>query len=337
MEDYKSNLVRDVSAECLQHNMSSENVAMVEKILSIALQKYNLIKESKELSVDIKPANEKLIMQFLAIKKIAGLQDSSLKAYSTEIEMMLKVLKKPIVDIKTNDIRGYLAVQQLQRNLSNSYLDTKLRYLKSFFKTLRIEGYISNDPTERITKIKIEKIIRKSFSPIEKEKIREKAAEDIRTKALVEFLLSTGCRVAEVASANISDIKDDKLIINGKGNKQRYVYLNAKAKLALDNYLSARQDDNDALFVSEKRIEGKYNRLQKGSIETLIRNLGKEIGIEKCHPHRFRRTMATDALRAGMPIEQVGLMLGHELLTTTQIYARSDESDIYTAHKKYVV
>ena len=158
----------------------------------------------------------------------------------------------------------------------------------------------------------------------------------MRLKAIIEFLLSTGCRVTEVENANRSDIKDDKLIITGKGNKQRYVYLNAQAKLALEKYENTRSDTNNSLFVSKVKIKGEYKRLEKGQIENIIRELGKDIGIENCHPHRFRRTMATDALRAGMPIEQVSLMLGHEELTTTQIYARSDESDVYQAHQKYV-
>lgn len=333
--DDKTEFVRMATTQCLKY-MSVNEANKVEQILSVLLTKYSLKKETYALSTETVTPNQKLVNTFLAIKKISGLTDKSLKAYNNEIQMMLKAINKPIADIKVNDIRAYLAFEQLNKNVSNSYLDTKLRYLKSFFKTLRIEGYIPNDPAEKITKIKAEKVIRKPFTPIETEKIRDAAGKDLRLKAIIEFLLSTGCRVTEVENANRSDIKDDKLIITGKGNKQRYVYLNAQAKLALEKYENTRSDTNNALFVSKVKIKGEYKRLEKGQIENIIRELGKDIGIENCHPHRFRRTMATDALRAGMPIEQVSLMLGHEELTTTQIYARSDESDVYQAHQKYV-
>jgi site-specific recombinase XerD len=333
--DDKTEFVRMATTQCLKY-MSVNEANKVEQILSVLLTKYSLKKETYALSTETVTPNQKLVNTFLAIKKISGLTDKSLKAYNNEIQMMLKAINKPIADIKVNDIRAYLAFEQLNKNVSNSYLDTKLRYLKSFFKTLRIEGYIPNDPAEKITKIKAEKVIRKPFTPIETEKIRDAAGKDLRLKAIIEFLLSTGCRVTEVENANRSDIKDDKLIITGKGNKQRYVYLNAQAKLALEKYENTRSDTNNALFVSKVKIKGEYKRLEKGQIENIIRELGKDIEIENCHPHRFRRTMATDALRAGMPIEQVSLMLGHEELTTTQIYARSDESDVYQAHQKYV-
>ena len=346
--DDKTEFVRMATTQCLKY-MSVNEANKVEQILSVLLTKYSLKKETYALSTETVTPNQKLVNTFFAqpclphsqtytlgIKIISGLTDKSLKAYNNEIQMMLKAINKPIADIKVNDIRAYLAFEQLNKNVSNSYLDTKLRYLKSFFKTLRIEGYIPNDPAEKITKIKAEKVIRKPFTPIETEKIRDAAGKDLRLKAIIEFLLSTGCRVTEVENANRSDIKDDKLIITGKGNKQRYVYLNAQAKLALEKYENTRSDTNNALFVSKVKIKGEYKRLEKGQIENIIRELGRNIGIENCHPHRFRRTMATDALRAGMPIEQVSLMLGHEELTTTQIYARSDESDVYQAHQKYV-
>lgn len=333
----KDEVIRNIIAKCSSF-LSQEALRQLEKVLLVSLYDYSVTKPVTALSTEVLIPNEKYLNQFLAIKKVAGLSEKSLKAYQTEIKMMFSFFNnKPIKEITTNDLRFYLASQQMERSLSNVYIDTKLRYLKSFFKTLRIEGLIASDPTERIAKIKCEKVIKKPFTDLELEQLRKEASKDIRTMAIVDFLASTGCRVSEVSGANRTDIKDDRLIITGKGNKQRYVYLNARAQLSVYNYLSTRKDDNEALFVSCRFNSAKQvKRLTSGRIENIIRDLGKAVNIDNCHPHRFRRTTATQALKNGMPIEQVSLMLGHEELNTTQIYARSDETDIHSAHKKYV-
>lgn len=332
--DDKTELLRAITGQCLNF-LDTKTVNKISKILSIEMSKYDIRKHETSLSVDVRQPNQKYIDMFVAIKKLEGLSEKTIRGYVGEINQLLRILNKPIIDIKTNDIRAYLAYEQMNRKVSNSYIDTKRRYLSSFFKTLRIEGYISVDPVEKISKVKAEKTIKKPFAPLEIEQLRAES-EDLRTKAILEFLLSTGCRVSEVSSANRTDIEDDRLIITGKGNKQRYVYLNAAAKFALQKYFETRTDTNEALFVSQHKTNGDFRRLGKDYIEKIMRNLGEKAGVENCHPHRFRRTMATDALRAGMPIEQVSLMLGHEELTTTQIYAKSDERDVYQAHKKYV-
>lgn len=317
-------------------NRTAEDVQSILNAVQIVLYDYDISKKEKALSTQVETPNEKYIKQFLAIKKVSGLGERTLKGYANELHCMCNFINKPIKEITTNDIRVYLAKTQMDRGVSNSYLDTKLRYMRSFFKTMRIEGYITTDPTEKIDKIKVPKVIREAFSEEELEILRKEASKDVRTLAIVEFLCSTGCRVSEASNANRTDIDNGKVLITGKGNKQRYVYLNARAKLALKNYFNTRNDDLEAMFVSFKHnSKNQPQRLSFNTIEALIRELGRATGIENCHPHRFRRTMATHALRRGMPIEQVSLMLGHEELTTTQIYARSDEADIRAAHRKY--
>lgn len=332
----KTEFINKIKMKLSDCNFSAEETQKILAIIQICINDYELVKKETALSTQVETPNEKFINQFLAIKKVSGLGERTLKAYAIELHMMCDFINKPIKEIKTNDIRYYLARAQMDRGVSNSYLDTKLRYMKSFFKTMRIEGYITIDPTEKIDKIKAPKVIRKAFSEEELEILRKEASKDVRTLAIVEFLCSTGCRVSEASNANRTDIDDGKILITGKGNKQRYVYLNARAKLALKNYFNTRNDDLDALFVSYKSNSKNHpQRLAYGRIEQIIRELGRAAGVENCHPHRFRRTTATHALRRGMPIEQVSLMLGHEELNTTQIYARSDEADIQAAHKKY--
>lgn len=168
---------------------------------------------------------------------------------------------------------------------------------------------------------------------MECERLRDNCTS-LREKAIVETLLSTWCRVSEIERMNISDICGDQITVVGKGEKERIVYLNSKAILSLSNYLDSRDDKNDALFVSFNKP---HDRLLKSSIESTMRELGNRAGVANVHPHRFRRTGATMALKSGMPIEKVSRLLGHESIETTQIYLDINEDEIHQAHKKWVV
>ncbi len=119
---------------------------------------------------------------------------------------------------------------------------------------------------------------------------------------ILELLISTGMRVGEFTRLNISDMnfQERSCVVLGKGNSEREVYFNAKSKMYIEKYLETRTDSNEALFVS---LIKSYNRLGISGIEIAIRNLGKEVNINKVHPHKFRRIMATMAIDKGMPIE----------------------------------
>ena len=186
----------------------------------------------------------------------------------------------------------------------------------------------------KIKGIRVEKRIKKPFKDVELERLRYKASDNIRLTALLEMLISTGCRISEVSSMNRNDLEGDEIIVYGKGKKERTVYLNAKAKLALERYLATREDENKAMFVS---IDKPHDRLKVSQMGKEIRELGKSCGVNDTHPHRFRRTSATMALNRGMPIEQVQLMLGHESIETTTLYAISAQEAVKANHKKYVV
>ncbi len=216
--------------------------------------------------------------------------------------------------------------------MSKTSQDNELRVLKSFFKWCSGEEYISRNPTENIKAIKKEKRIKRPFSETELELIREKAGNK-RDRAIVEVLYSTGVRLSELCGMDINDITNDEIVVFGKGEKERTVYLNARARIAISEYLKTRTDDETALFIGRTTKK----RLNKGGVEHMIRELGKNAGVPNCHPHRFRRTAGTIALNRGMPIEQVQQMLGHEDIATTTIYARSEERNVKASHGKYVV
>ena len=182
--------------------------------------------------------------------------------------------------------------------------------------------------------MKEEKVIKYPFTGEELEKLRN-GCKNIRNLAIVDFLYSTGVRVSELCELNIKDINfyEGSCIVWGKGSKQREVYLNANAKLHLQEYLTSRTDKNEALFVYDREP---YGRLKPQGVETMVRNLGKQCGIHKAHPHRFRRTNATNALNKGMPLEEVKEMLGHSKVDTTLIYCTVSRENVKHSHKKYM-
>ena len=128
-------------------------------------------------------------------------------------------------------------------------------------------------------------------------------------------------------------INERECVVFGKGDKERMVYFDARTKIHLQNYLDSRSDSNEALFVS---LKAPYNRMKIGGIELRLREMGRKLNIEKVHPHKFRRTLATVAIDKGMPIEQLQKLLGHQRIDTTLQYAMVKQSNVKFAHRKYI-
>lgn len=300
--------------------------------IRIILNDYNISPKCTEIVQTNNTKKAKAIQMFIVTKKVEGCTEKSIRYYMGTLKRFFNEINSDLDEITADRIRYYIAVRSTRDKLSKVSQDNELRVLKSFFKWCSGEEYIKKNPAINIKSIKKEKRIKKPFTETELELIRS-AAEDKREKAIVETLYSTGVRVSELCGMNISAIQGDEIIVFGKGEKERTVYLNAKAKLAISEYLKTRTDNEDALFISKRC--GK--RLQKGGVEVIIRELGKKAGVPNCHPHRFRRTAGTIALNRGMPLEQVQQMLGHEDIATTTIYARSEERNVKASHGKYVV
>lgn len=300
--------------------------------LRIILNDYDIERKSTELVV-VSENKAKALQMFFVTKKVEGCSDKTIQYYSYVLRRFFSDIACDLDRVTADQIRYYIAIRSQRDGLSKVTQDNELRVLKSFFGWCTAEEYISKNPTLNVKAIKQDKRIKKPFSEVDLEKIR-KAAETKRDKAIVETLYSTGCRVSELCGMNRNDINSDEIIVFGKGGKERVCYLNAKARLALADYIESRTDNDAALFVSEDKP---HTRLKKSSIEILIRKIGKSAGVENCHPHRFRRTAATVALNRGMPIDQVQQMLGHAIIGTTTIYARSDSENVKASHKKYVI
>ncbi|APS42416.1 Type I restriction-modification system, specificity subunit S [Weissella jogaejeotgali] len=298
--------------------------------ISEILKKYDI---TRKLLPSVN-SNSKLLDSFLSAKKVEGKSVKTLKYYKSTLSKLLTTIKKTLKKITTDDLRNYLSDFQSQKNSSNVTIDNIRRIFSSFFSWLEDEDFIVKSPVRRIHKVKTTKVVKETLTDEELERLRESALS-YRDRAIVEFLTSTGVRVGEIVNLNIDDIKlyDRSAIVLGKGSAEREVYFDARTKIHLQRYLSTRSDKNCALFVANKLP---YNRLTIGTIESIIKKLGKKSSVHHVHPHKFRRTLATRAIDKGMPVEQVQKLLGHVRIDTTMHYAMVNQANVKISHRKYI-
>ena len=314
MLPYLNNAQCEKLQEVLQHTLADYEIT----------QKQNAEKETK---VD-------LVELFLSAKRVEGCSEKSLKYYKATIATMIDELQIDVKHIVTEDIRSYLTEYQERKGSSKVTIDNIRRILSSFFSWLEDEDYILKSPVRRIHKVKAASNIKETYSDEALELMRDNCTE-LRDLAMIDMLASTGMRVGEMVLLNRSDIdfNERECIVFGKGSKERIVYFDARTKIHLQNYLESRTDGNPALFVS---LKAPHERLQIGGIEVRLREFGRQLGLPKVHPHKFRRTLATMAIDKGMPIEQLQQLLGHKKIDTTMQYAMVKQSNVKIAHRKYI-
>lgn len=278
--------------------------------------------------------NKKIIDSFISSKQVEGCSDRTIKYYREIIEKFSNNFDKSIKQLTTDEIRIYLSNYKEDSSCSSTTIDNIRRVLSSFFSWLEDEDYIIKSPVRRIHKIKTATIVKEVLTDKNLEKLRDKC-ENIRDLSLIELLISTGMRVGELVNLNINDLnfEDRSCIVLGKGNKEREVYFDAKTKLHLKEYIDKRNDSNDALFVSMKEP---HQRLSISGVELIVRTLGMNSNINKVHPHKFRRTLATMAIDKGMPVEQVQKLLGHVKIETTMHYALVNQSNVKISHRRFI-
>jgi len=271
---------------------------------------------------------------YIAAKRVEGCSDKTLHYYEASITNALNSISKPVKQITTDDLRLYLDTYQQRNNAGKVTIDNIRRVLSSFFSWLEDEDYILKSPVRRIHKVKTGKTVKETYTDEALEIMRDHA-ENIRDLAIIDLLASTGMRVGELVQLNRADIdfENRECIVFGKGDKERKVYFDARAKIHLQNYVNSRSDDNPALFVT---LLQPYNRLKISGVEIRLRELGRKLNIAKVHPHKFRRTLATMAIDKGMPIEQVQHLLGHQSIDTTMVYAQVNQSNVKNSHRKYI-
>ena len=325
----KQNLINDVVKDMLPY-LNNAQIERLQAVMQHALFSYEVIEnENKDSSVE-----QDFVELFLSAKRIEGCSEKSLKYYKATIEAMLNELHKDVKHIVTDDIRVYLTEYQEKKKSSKVTIDNIRRILSSFFSWLEDEDYILKSPVRRIHKVKTGTNIKETYSDEALELMRDNCTE-LRDLAIIDLLASTGMRVGEMVLLNRNDIdfNERECIVFGKGSKERVVYFDARTKIHLQNYLESRTDDNPALFVS---LKSPHERLKIGGVEVRLREFGKQLGLQKVHPHKFRRTLATMAIDKGMPIEQLQQLLGHRKIDTTLQYAMVKQSNVKIAHRKYI-
>lgn len=302
----------------------------LQEVLQYTFVNYDVIENKKQDN----NSEQNYMELFLSAKRIEGCSEKSLKYYKSTIETMLDELQKGVKRIVTDDIRRYLTEYQEKKKSSKVTIDNIRRILSSFFSWLEDEDYILKSPVRRIHKVKTGTNIKETYSDEALELMRDNCTE-LRDLAIIDMLASTGMRVGEMVLLNRNDIdfNERECIVFGKGGKERIVYFDARTKIHLQNYLKSRTDDNPALFVS---LKSPHERLKIGGVEVRLREYGKKLGLQKAHPHKFRRTLATMAIDKGMPIEQLQQLLGHRKIDTTLQYAMVKQSNVKIAHRKYI-
>lgn len=271
---------------------------------------------------------------FICAKRVEGCSQKSIKYYKSTIENMLKTMNKHIKEITTEDLRRYLGDYTKKNNCSKVTIDNIRRIISSFFSWLEEEDYIVKSPVRRIHKIRTATKVKETFTDENLEIMRDSCIH-IRDLAMIDLLNSTGIRVGELVKLNISDINFNERegVVFGKGDKERRIYFDARTKIHLQKYLESRSDNNEALFVS---LIKPHDRLQISGVEIRMRELGRKLNINKVHPHKFRRTLATKAIDKGMPIEQVQQLLGHSKIDTTLQYAMVNQTNVKNSHRRYI-
>lgn len=308
------------------------------EVLSIAqmkkLQEVLLRNLSEAETLGESTSNQDYLQLFLDAKKIEGCSERTLQYYRVTIEKLLYKIEVPIRKISTEQIRAYLSEYQQVNNCSKVTVDNVRRNISSFFSWLEEEDYILKSPMRRIHKIKTKQQVKEIISDEAIERLRDSCGCP-RDLAMIDLLYSTGIRVGELVNLNIDDINFEarECVVFGKGDKERRVYFDAKAKLHLQDYLESRNDDNPALFVT---LDAPHARLKISGVEIRIRELGRRLNLNKIHPHKFRRTMATRAIDKGMPIEQVQKILGHSQIDTTMQYAIVNQNNVKSSHQRYI-
>lgn len=315
----------------MKDDLTTEQLQKLSMVLRLQLERSH---EESESIVPSKDGWASALNLFLAAKKLSNCADSTLKQYDRALRLMFAEINKPLRDIATNDLRYYMALYQDRRKVSMGYLNTLRLYFNSFFGWCNAEGLIQTNPAARLDKIKTPQTIKRPFMPEELARIRD-ACKTYRDRALVEVLYATGCRVGEICSINLIDVDfhNREIVVWGqKGKAERRVYLTDTAIYHLKKYLLSRSDEEEPLFVS---LRAPYRRMTKEGVEAMLNKIGTATNIH-CHPHKFRRTILTDAAKRGMPIQEIQRIAGHKKIDTTMMYVTVSDTAVKSSYDRYI-
>lgn len=316
--------------------LNKDSLCSIAQAMDEVSTRYTISEAEVHLAVLGQEEFQKVIKTYVVTKYMEGLSEDTIRNYILRLRALMISVAKPLDKVTANDVRLFLFNYQEQRGITNRTLESMRVVICSFFRWAASEGYIPANPTETLKPIKYSVTPRGSLEQIELERIRMSCLTK-RETAIIEVLYSTGCRVSELTTIKLSDIDWNKhsVTLFGKGKKFRTSYINAKAEVALQAYLSTRVHQCEYLFNND-RGGGQMN---KRNVERIIRKIKNRAGFidRKITPHTFRHTTATQALRSGMPVNDIQILLGHVNLATTMIYAHTTNEAVASGHRRCIV
>lgn len=328
--DMKDKLLRDIELK-LSLQFDTETREKVMQCIIASLKDYDISERVTDLVVRHEDINERILKRYVACLRIDGMAESTIKGYVYTLKHLESMIGKPYQEMSAYDVRYFLGDIKA-RGCKNSHAENQRSYIAAFFKWMYTEELIERNPCEKIRPIKVEKEIRLPFTAVDMDKLRT-ACRQPKERAIIETLISSGIRCEEMCSLKINDVDLEKLTLrvrHGKGGKDRVVYISDVAAAHIKDYLSRRKEETDVLFVS--RTGGRYTT---NGILVMVTRLGKRAGVEKVHPHRFRRTFATECRRRGMDIHTISKLMGHSNIDTTERYIYTADDQLQADYRKY--
>lgn len=329
--DAKISFMGQVERKCAEI-LTVSTMEKTMKIISDVLEGFDM----RECTRWEDEGKDDLLDSYLSSMKVSGRSEKTINRYEYMIGRFVKFVNVPTRRINVYHIRSWLASEK-ERGVQDSTLEGHRQILSAYFGWLHRESLIERNPMTNVGPIRVAKKQKRIVTDIEMEKLKQ-ACERLpgikryRNRAILAFLSSTGCRVSEMTGLNQDsvDLKSLECVVHGKGDKERVVYLDSVAGMLLQQYLAKRKDDGEALFVGK---EGR--RLEPGGVRAMLNELAKKVGVDHIHPHKFRRTLATEMTRHGMPIQEVANILGHEKLDTTMGYVVLDRDTVKANYRKF--
>lgn len=320
----KTSLLNQIEKE-IGSNVTFDAMPRIMSAIADVLQSFDVIETSL-----VDPGSDDLLACYLDALKVQGRSQKTVDRYAYVIGRMMQNMKVPTRQITVYHLRGYLSAEK-SRGISDSTLEGTREVLSAYFNWLHRESLIDKNPTANLGAIKVPKRQKKIFSEVDREKI-DRCCISIRDRAIIYFLRATGCRISEAMNLNRDqiDLTKRRVTVIGKGDKERIVFFDDLTGLLLQEYFEERKDNDPALFV------GRYGeRLQPNGVRVMMRKLEAQAGVDHIHPHKFRRTLATNLARHGMPVQEVAAVLGHDKLDTTMEYVNLDENDTEYSYRRY--
>ena len=324
-------LIGKLTTELPNLEVDLQEQLKVKKVIEEVLYNYEVT--SRETALTTSDLEGK-INYFLATKKLEGLSPKTLRNYEYTLRKLQNVFYKPVSTITTADIKMLMYSEAEKK--SPASMNTFMTPIRLFFKWLQNEEFIIKNPCASIKPVKEPKRMRKPLTEEQVEILRD-CILTRRERAILEFFLSTGCRLSEALNVKINDVdfNNKTLLVIGKGDKERRVYFTERCKRALNNYLKAREDNSEYLFVTDRKP---YRKISPRGMQRIVKIMKIKAGLDiNIHPHIFRHTFATQALRSGMRPEIIQQILGHEDVgITLKVYAKLAESDVEHSYRMLV-